>query len=104
MNRALSEIFLQLIPEEYTQEFKEARRHNPNQNFCQIFNNFFATYGQVNAIDRKTNTDRMEGDWHPGDGIQKLITQIKDGVKSAYQWEQRNKRPQGYPFRVVVGS
>ena len=33
MNKALSEVFLQLIPSEYTHEFKEARRRNPNQSF-----------------------------------------------------------------------
>ena len=85
MNKALSEVFLQLIPSEYTHEFREARRRNPNQSFRQIFDNFLATYGQVDAIDRKLNTDKMEDDWHPSDGIQKLITQIEDGVKFAYQ-------------------
>ena len=62
MNRALSEVFLQLIPNEYTHEFKEARHLNTNQSFHQIFDNFFATYGQVDAINRNINTDKMEGD------------------------------------------
>ena len=33
MNKALSEVFLQPIPEEYTQEFKEARLRDTNQSF-----------------------------------------------------------------------
>ena len=62
-------------------EFKEACHQDLNQSFHQIVNGFLVTYVIVDGIDRNANTDHMEADWHPSNSIQKLITQVKEGVQ-----------------------
>ena len=84
MNKALTEEFLALVSSLYTKEFRAARIGNPNMSFRDVFQQFLTLYGESDENDRKLNKDRMEMDWHPNDGIQKLISNIADGIEYAH--------------------
>ena len=84
MNKSLTEEFLSLVSPLYTEEFKKARIGNPNISFRDVFQQFLSLYGESDETDRKENKDRMEAEWHPNDGIQRLISQIADGIEYAH--------------------
>ena len=84
MNKALTEEFLALIPPLYTEEFKKTRTGNPNISFRDVFRQFLTLYGESDENDRKENKGRMETEWHPNDGIQRLISKIADGIEYAH--------------------
>ena len=81
MNKAFTEEVLALVLPLYTKEFKAARIGNPKMSLRNVFQQFFTVYGESDKNDRKLNKDCMETNWHPNDGIQKLISNIADGIE-----------------------
>ena len=81
MNKALTKEFLALVSHLYTKEFKTTHIGNPNMSFRDVFHTFLEHYGEADKNNHKLNKDRMEVDWHPNDGLQKLISNIADGIR-----------------------
>ena len=88
MNKALTEEFIALVNRAHTEEFRQNRISHPNQSFRAVFQTFLALYGESDETDQKGNLNRMEADWNPNEGIQKLINQISSGIEYAHFAQQ----------------
>ena len=102
INKALNDTFLELCPAEYTKEFREQRISNPNSFFRDVFQQFLDLYGEADEHDRKENKERMEAEWHPNDGIQKLINQINTGREYAHFANQAIGDPEAVDIALRV--
>ena len=78
MNRALTERFLTLIPNEYVAGYNEVLVRDPNRVFGDTLNYFYTEYGQEDEIEIEENKEAMKAPWHPREGFQILKQRITD--------------------------
>ena len=84
MNCLLTTIFLSLLPAAEIQGFRDTTLANgPKMKFLDVFNYFWTTYGMIREEDVLDNTQRMQADWQPHQGIEVLFQQIEEGVTFA---------------------
>ena len=80
MNKALTERFLALIPNEYSMEYAEVLTRDPNRKFVATFVHFYSEFGQEDEVEIEANKDEMKAPWHPREGFQVLKRRVTDGM------------------------
>ena len=80
MNKALTERFLTLIPNEHSLGYSEILTRDPNRKFVTTSVYFYSEFGQEDKVEIEENKDEMKAPWHPKEGFQVLRQRITDGM------------------------
>ena len=81
MTKALIERFLGLLATRIREAYQTSvLLAQPNATFIDVFRWFVDNYAYSTELDRTENRNRMLKDWHPNDGFDSLVNQIREGV------------------------
>ena len=82
-DKALRNQMLLAIPADYLRELADPELGLGSVSCLQILNHLWATWGKITQIELDANALRMAAPWNPPTPIDKLFTQLDDGVRFA---------------------
>ena len=78
MNEALTNLFLEAIPDAYKKNWDNDLVGRTNAIFWPIFKAYLDKYGRIKPMDLELNLQRMKAEWDPSTPIEDLFAQIKN--------------------------
>ena len=83
MNKALTERFLSIFPNEHRIRYNATIISDPNRTFGNTFAHFYENFGIRDEAEIKKNRDNMRNPWNVANGWEVLKDQFDDGTAYA---------------------
>ena len=80
INKALTERFLSLLPQEHRDLYTNTLIQKPNNRFGDTFNYFYMEYRICNKMDLEHSQGKMKQAWIPVDGFKVLCKYFDEGI------------------------